>query len=420
MNKPSLVISCPIDTYSGYGARARDIVKALLAIGKYDIKILSQRWGNTRFGYLKDHNESELASLVIPTITAQPDIWIQLTVPNEFQPVGKYNIGMTAGIETTICDPSWIEGLNRMNLNIVSSNHSKQVFETSKFTVEEKGQVKGTVELQKPVEVLFEGVELSKYFVTKSNLNLSGIQEDFAFLFVGHWLQGDFGQDRKNVGYMIKAFLEVFKNKKNQPALILKTQSANASILDRDNLLNKIDQIRRTVKGNLPNIYLLHGEVSDEEMNELYNHSKVKAMVNLTKGEGFGRPLLEFSVVNKPIIASNWSGHIDFLDKEFNYLVNGTLTDVHTSAVVEKMILKESKWFTPNASDTGNSFTQILQHYKKYSELAKRQGYKSRNNFSTEKMRESLESLFDTNIPEFPKQVDLKLPTLQLPKLQKL
>ena len=420
MNKPSLVISCPIDTYSGYGARARDIVKALLAIGKYDIKILSQRWGNTRFGYLKDHNESELASLVIPTITAQPDIWIQLTVPNEFQPVGKYNIGMTAGIETTICDPSWIEGLNRMNLNIVSSNHSKQVFETSKFTVEEKGQVKGTVELQKPVEVLFEGVELSKYFVTKSNLNLSGIQEDFAFLFVGHWLQGDFGQDRKNVGYMIKAFLEVFKNKKNQPALILKTQSANASILDRDNLLNKIDQIRRTVKGNLPNIYLLHGEVSDEEMNELYNHSKVKAMVNLTKGEGFGRPLLEFSVVNKPIIASNWSGHIDFLDKEFNYLVNGTLTDVHTSAVVEKMILKESKWFTPNDSDTGNSFTQILQHYKKYSELAKRQGYKSRNNFSTEKMRESLESLFDTNIPEFPKQVDLKLPTLQLPKLQKL
>ena len=420
MNKPSLVISCPIDTYSGYGARARDIVKALLAIGKYDIKILSQRWGNTRFGYLKDHNESELASLVIPTITAQPDIWIQLTVPNEFQPVGKYNIGMTAGIETTICDPSWIEGLNRMNLNIVSSNHSKQVFETSKFTVEEKGQVKGTVELQKPVEVLFEGVELSKYFVTKSNLDLSGIQEDFAFLFVGHWLQGDFGQDRKNVGYMIKAFLEVFKNKKNQPALILKTQSANASILDRDNLLNKIDQIRRTVKGNLPNIYLLHGEVSDEEMNELYNHSKVKAMVNLTKGEGFGRPLLEFSVVNKPIIASNWSGHIDFLDKEFNYLVNGTLTDVHTSAVVEKMILKESKWFTPNDSDTGNSFTQILQHYKKYSELAKRQGYKSRNNFSTEKMRESLESLFDTNIPEFPKQVDLKLPTLQLPKLQKL
>ena len=420
MNKPSLVISCPIDTYSGYGARARDIVKALLAIGKYDIKILSQRWGNTRFGYLKDHNESELASLVIPTITAQPDIWIQLTVPNEFQPVGKYNIGMTAGIETTICDPSWIEGLNRMNLNIVSSNHSKQVFETSKFTVEEKGQVKGTVELQKPVEVLFEGVELSKYFVTKSNLDLSGIQEDFAFLFVGHWLQGDFGQDRKNVGYMIKAFLEVFKNKKNQPALILKTQSANASILDRDNLLNKIDQIRRTVKGNLPNIYLLHGEVSDEEMNELYNHSKVKAMVNLTKGEGFGRPLLEFSVVNKPIIASNWSGHIDFLDKEFNYLVNGTLTDVHTSAVVEKMILKESKWFTPNDSDTGNSFTQILQHYKKYSELAKRQGYKSRNNFSTEKMRESLESLFDTNIPEFPKQLDLKLPTLQLPKLQKL
>ncbi len=420
MDKISVVISCPIDTYSGYGARARDLVKALLKIEKYDVKVLSQRWGNTRFGYLKDHNEYELISLIVPNLTTRPNVWIQLTVPNEFQPVGEYNIGVTAGIETTISDPSWIEGLNRMNLNLVSSQHAKETFQRSQFNIEENGQTKGQIKLQKPIEVLFEGADLTKYFPTTSKFDLSTVKEEFAYLFVGHWLQGSFGQDRKNVGYMIKVFLEVFKNKKNQPALILKTQSANASILDRDQLLKKIDDIRKTVKGTLPNIYLIHGEMSDEEINHLYNHPKVKAMVSFTKGEGFGRPLLEFSLVNKPIIASNWSGHIDFLDKEFCYLINGTLTNVDKSAVVEKMILKESQWFTPNDTEAATALRLVYDNYKKYTELAKRQGYKSRTNFSWEKMAEQLDQILSSNLPEFAKQVQLKLPTLQLPKMNRV
>lgn len=419
MDKISVVVSCPIDTYSGYGARARDLVKALLKLEKYDVKILSQRWGNTRFGYLKDHNEHELASLIIPNLTARPNVWVQVTVPNEFQAVGEYNIGVTAGIETTISDPSWIEGLNRMNLNLVSSQHAKETFQRSQFNIEENGQIKGHISLQKPVEVLFEGADLTKYFPASSKFDLSEVKEDFAYLFVGHWLQGNFGQDRKNVGYMVKVFLEVFKNKKNQPALILKTQSANASVLDRDQLLKKIDDIRKTVKGTLPNIYLIHGEMSDEEINHLYNHPKVKAMVSFTKGEGFGRPLLEFSLVNKPVIASNWSGHIDFLDKEFCYLVNGTLTNVDRSAAVEKMILQESQWFTPNDTEAATALRVVYDNYKKYTELAKRQGYKSRTSFSWEKMAEQLDQILSSNLPTFAKQVELKLPTLQLPKLQK-
>jgi len=426
MSKINVTVSCPIDTYSGYGARSRDLVKALLKTGKYDVKVLAQRWGNTRFGYLQDHVESELISIIVPQVTSQPDVWIQVTVPNEFQKVGKYNIGVTAGIETTICDPSWIEGLNRMDLNLVSSNHAKQTFETSKFNIEKDGQIQGQVELQKPVEVLFEGADLDKYFKTDTkanmeiNLDLDSIKESFCFLFVGHWLQGDFGQDRKNVGYMIKAFLETFKNKKKQPALILKTQSANASILDRDNILKKIDGIRKSVKGTLPNIYVLHGEMSDDEVNELYNHSKVKAMISLTKGEGFGRPLLEFSLVNKPIIASGWSGHTDFLDPQFSYLLEGQLTNVHKSAAMKNMLLQEAQWFTPNDAQVATALRNVFDDYKKYSELAKRQGYKSRTKFSFDKMVEKLDSILSQNLPEFPKQVQLNMPSLSLPKLQKI
>ena len=428
MSKPTLVVSCPIDTYSGYGARARDFVQSIIDTDKYDVKILSQRWGNTRFGYLKDHGNESLHSRVITQLTQQPDIWIQITVPNEFQKVGKYNIGVTAGIETTLCDPSWIQGCNNMDLVIVSAEHAKKVFKESKFNVQDNktGQVTGIVELKTKVEVVFEGADIEKYMplALPVKLDLDSIDEMFCFLVVGHWLPGVLGEDRKNIGYTIKAFLETFKNKKSAPALLLKVQAGSGtSIMDREAVLDKIDAIRKTVKGKLPNIYLLHGELSDAEMNELYNHGKIKAMISLTKGEGFGRPLLEFSLVNKPIIASAWSGHTDFLDKEFVKYIGGTLTNVHPSAASKNMILTESQWFTPDAIQVGQALKDVYDNYKTYKELAKRQGHKSRTQFSYEKMRETLDSFLTQYVPEFPKQVQLKLPQLkkiELPKLKKV
>jgi len=121
--KPTFIISSPFDTFSGYGARSRDVIKAIIATNRYNVKLLSQRWGSTPFGFCKDNPEfSDLLNLVVlPPLNVQPDIWAQITVPNEFQPNGKYNIGFTAGIETTLCSAPWVEGMNRMDMNIVSS-----------------------------------------------------------------------------------------------------------------------------------------------------------------------------------------------------------------------------------------------------------------------------------------------------------
>lgn len=428
MSKLFCVVSCPIDTYSGYGARARDLVKALIKVKSddWDIRILSQRWGNTPWGYLKNHGEQDLLNRIIPQLPKQPDIWMQITVPNEFQPIGKYNMGITALIETTICDPSWIEGMNRMNLNLVSSNHSKNVAIGSKFEKRDPNQqVIGTVELNKPVEVLFEGVQIPKpdNTVTSLSTDLNDISEKFCFLYVGHWLQGVLGEDRKNTGMLIKVFLETFKNKKEQPALILKTSGVGSSIMDRDQIEKKIDEIRKTVKGNLPNIYLLHGELTDKQIVELYDHPKVKAMVNLTKGEGYGRPLLEFSLHKKPIITSGWSGQLDFLDSEFSCLVKGELKPVHPSAVVPNMILAESQWFTPDYATAGLFLKDVFENYENYLEKAKRQAYKSKTQFSWDKMCEKLNEIIELKLPNFPKPVELKLPQLkkiELPKLNEV
>lgn len=419
MNKNTVVVSCPIDTYSGYGARSRDLVKALLKLEKYDVKVLSQRWGNTSYGYLDDHNEKELSECIIKNLTSQPDIWIQVTVPNEFQKVGKYNIGVTAGIETTACAPQWIEGCNRMDLILTSSQHSKKVFETTKFDkTDSAGKTIGSLSLTSKVEVLFEGLDITKYFKTKSNFDLDSIKESFCFLFVGHWLQGDFGQDRKNIWYTIKAFLETFKNKKDAPGLILKTGLGTSSHMNTEIMLDKINGIRKTVKGSLPNIYLIDGDMNDSEINELYNHPKVKVMVSLTKGEGFGRPLLEFSSTGKPIIASNWSGHTDFLYPDFNKLVGGTITPVHKSAVVKDVILAESSWFTPDDGEVGKAFKEVHKNYKQFSELGKRQAFRTNKEYTLEGMTNLLDTILDQNLPEFPKQVELKLPELKLPKLK--
>ena len=428
MNKPNITISCPIDTYSGYGARARDFVKALIELDKFDVRILPQRWGETRWGYLKDHNDTIFTPRLVNQLTQQPDIWVQISIPNEFQKVGKYNIGVTAGIETTICDPSWIKGANNMDLLLVSSNHALESFNRSKFDVknEQTGQITEKIELTTKVEVLFEGADTTKYFVDKvqdtSNISktLDNIPEAFCFLTTGHWMQGAFGEDRKNIGFTIKSFLETFKNKTNAPALLMKSHSVTTSIMDRERMLDKINEVRKTVKGNLPNIYLIHGEVSDSEMNELYNHPKVKALISLPKGEGFGRPFLEFSLVNKPIIASSWSGQTDFLDKEFVRYVRGELTPVHKSALVKNIILEQSQWFTPDTIDVGKAYKELYKDYKEWMTKAKRQGHKSRTQFSYEKMVETLKTIVDTSIPEFPKQVELTLPKLQLPKLKKL
>jgi hypothetical protein len=225
--KNTFYVSCPIDTYSGYGARSRDFVKALINQDKYDVKVIPQRWGSTPFGFIDDHIEDWgflKKHLAGQQLTEQPDIWCQITVPNEFQPIGKYNIGVTAGIETTLVHHTWVEGINRMDLTLVSSEHSKQSFLNSVYTQHnQQNQPIGEIKVTKPIEVLFEGANLDIYKPTTEPCLIDvNIPEKFAYLFVGHWMQGNVGEDRKNVGLLVKAFFETFKNKTNAPALILK------------------------------------------------------------------------------------------------------------------------------------------------------------------------------------------------------
>ena len=204
---------------------------------------------------------------------------MQITIPNEFQKVGKYKIGVTAGIESTCPPPNFIEGMNRMDLNLVSSNFTKNTFSQIQITQnDQQGNPQKTIKLERPIEVLLEGLDMGVYFKKpgKSDL-LDNINENFCFLFTGHWLPGKFGEDRKNVATLVQTFLETFKGRGAKPALLLKTNKVDYSLLDKEQILKDIRKIKNKFnnKENLPNIYVLHGEFTNEELNKINNDHKV-------------------------------------------------------------------------------------------------------------------------------------------------
>ena len=425
MSKPLCLVTAPVATRSGYGSHSRDICRSLISMDKYNVKIFPVRWGNTPQNALNDADPND--KVIIDrlmndaNLEKQPDVHIHIVIPNEFQPVAKYNIGITAGIETTACPPEWIEGMNRMDLNIVPSKFTKETLKNMSFDrVDEQSKEKiGELKVNKPIEVLFEGTDTNifkktKVFSKELNDKFSKIKEDFCFLFVGHWLQGDLGNDRKDLGMLVKTFLETFKNMKKSPALLMKSSGATFSLIDKREILVKIEDIKRSVDAKvLPSIYLLHGDLTDEEMNELYNHPKVKSHVTFTHGEGFGRPLLEASISQKPIIASNWSGHVDFLTKNLSILLNGSMKKVSKQSFQKGIYVKDSYWFTVNYQAASKVLKNVFQNYNRFALNAAKQGTINKSRFSLNKMTEIFEKILDDNVPEFPKEVKLKLPKLK-------
>tara|TARA_R110001592_G_scaffold1706_4_gene10170 strand:- start:303 stop:1613 length:1311 start_codon:yes stop_codon:yes gene_type:complete len=435
INKPLLVFQGPVRSRSGYGDHTRDLISSLIDMDKYDIKIAPTRWGDCPETGLEGSNKDKLEHLIMlnNNLPKQPDVYINCSVPNEFQPLGRYNIGITAGIETTICDASWIEGCNRMDLIIVPSQHSKNILVSTQFDKmdNQTNQKIATLKLSKPIEVLFEGLDREIYkqvTVKQSELNteFKSIKEDFCFLYVGHWLNGKLGHDRKDTGMLIKSFCNAFIDKRKQPALILKTSSATFSVLDRTAILDKIKNITSSFGHKCPNVYLLHGDLTPQEMNELYNHSKVKAHVSFTKGEGFGRPLLEASVSGKPVIASGWSGQLDFLHPDHSTLLPGELKEVHKSARWKGVINEGSQWFYVNYAIAEKIMRDVYKSYKSYLPGARKQAYLSRTNFSIDKMTELFTEIINKYTSSIPQQVGIKLPKLKkankinLPKLKKV
>ncbi len=429
MGRPSVLVTAPVATRSGYGSRSRDVVHALIKLDKYDVKVFPVPWGSTAQNALDITNarDKSIFDCIIKDqndMPKNPDVHIHIVVPNEFMPVGKYNIGITAGLEATAIPQDWVEGINRMDLTLASSVFSKDVINLTQYTDNKTGQV---MKVEKPVDTLFEGTDTNIFYKKRSGTKFSKdivdvmgqIKENWCYLFVGHWLQGPDGHDRKDVANLIRSFMTTFRNRKDT-ALILKTSGATNCVMDREELLHKIRQIKITLdlpERALPSVYLLHADLYDDEMNDLYNHPKVKAHISFTHGEGFGRPLLEASLSGKPILATGWSGHTDFLNKNNTVLLPGGMIDVHPDSLPPNIYVKGQQWFCVNYPEASRQMLAVRKNYKKFKTNAMKQAMWNKSKFSFDAMTKRLGKILDDNLPKFTETV---IPKINLPKLEKV
>lgn len=437
MSKPVCVFQSPMWTRSGYGDLGLAIAKSLYRYDKFDLTFVPTKWGGCSRKYLSDDIndpiEKQLFEKVIKQpLTKQPELFIQCTIPNEFQTPAKYNIGITAGIETTLAKQDWVEGLNRMNFNIATSKHSKEVFENAVYQVQPQGQPQPTLlKSIKPCEVLFWGTDTSIFkktdeLSTTVDADLRQIPEEFCYLFVGQWTNNAIFGDRKDIGNLIRLFLETFSGMGSnpKPALILKTSGAAICNMDKYDIIARIKAVRDQVRiqsklTDIPNVYLLHGELTEKEMNSLYNHPKVKAMVNFTHGEGFGAPILEFSMSGKPILVSNWSGHLDFLDPKLCKLLDGEVAPLPPESVNEWLI-KDSAWFTVNYVKAAEIMRNVFYHYPGYLDRAEQLRVRNTEQFSTQAMDKVFHAMLDKYVPKFSTETKLILPKLKKVEVKKI
>ena len=430
MNKPTLVFQSPCFTRSGYGDHSRDLLKSLRKMDKYDIKIIPLRWGNTPQNNVDGESDFGrwMLERVITEVSDKPDVFIQVSVANEFSAKGGYNIGITAGVETTICPKDFIDGCNNMDLIIVPSNFTRQNIGGTVYQQKEEasGKIVGEIKVTKPIEVLFEGVDTEIFSKGGGKDVLENVKEDFNFLIVGHWLRGELGQDRKDIGMAIKTFATVFQYlpKDKRPGLIIKTSHAGFSVIDREGTREKLESVLKPLGDKCPSVYLIHGDMEETDMSNLYHHPKVKAMLSFTKGEGYGRPMAEFTLTGKPIITSGWSGQLDFLPAENAVLLEGSLTPVHESAA-DQFCMKEAQWFTANYSNAANKIYDVYSKYDTYSK--KSEGLKSNtlNNFTLDKMNDKFTQMLEHYVKVQPKLVPFNIPKvnsskMQIPKLNKI
>ena len=450
--KKLVVMVAPFNTRSGYGDHARSIFYSIMDRKDIDIKCIDVKWGSTPRNHLRPEVPRHKKLLDSFTnhqdIKQQPDVYIDIRIPNEYGGGGKFNIGITAGVETDIVSPEFIAGMNNMDLNIVPSNFTANTFKKCSYDQMQdmpdgSKQKTGQVSLQKPISVLFEGVDTDIYKpLSKEEIKSTFtddldnlIKESFAYLHVGQWTKGGYGEDRKNIPLMIKCFLQAFTNHSNPPALVLKTSGADFSILDKEETIKNIEKIKKQFSSanTLPSIYLIHGDLTIQEMSYLYNNPKIKCFISCTHGEGFGRPLLEATCCGLPVIASKWSGHMDFLNEKESLLIEGFVKEVPKGQIWKPIIVEPSKWFNVTESDVIRKVRMFHKKHSIFMKKGKRLGKTNLREFSLDKMASKFNTILDNVFKQIPSAMSLKLPklkkagekpktdtTVKLPKLKKI
>lgn len=328
---------------SGYGTHCRSIARWLLGKEKdWNLNITFQvlPWGITPW-LINPNYEDGLIGKIIERTDSVPkefDVSIQVQLPHEWDnSAAKYNVGVTAAIETDKCNPEWVAACNRMDAVVFPSEHARKSITNV-----------GNITTKNLVIPEAYNDAYGKEEVEKIDLDLD---TNFNFLIVGQMSGTSPETDRKNILHTLRWMFEVFKDDQDV-GIVLKTNLGRHTNIDRHNCATIVTQVIKEIRiGAFPKVHLVHGMMTDEEMASLYRNEKIKALVSLTRGEGFGLPLLEAAVSGLPVISTGWSGHTEFLSKGKSIEIDYSLSEVHKSKIDGKIFVEGSRWAKPSESD---------------------------------------------------------------------
>jgi glycosyltransferase involved in cell wall biosynthesis len=381
-----ILVSAPILSQSGYGVQARFALSVLRQHeDKFDIYLNVLNWGQTGFIFEEDEEYQYITSLRIKTEqyikqhNGNPpfDMSLQITIPNEWKRMAPINIGYTAGIETTHISPAWLEPSQQMDKIIVISEHAKNVFLNTAFQDDKGNQFKVTT----PIEV----VHFPWKQLEDAQIDLE-LPCDFNFLTVNQW------GPRKNIEGLISAFIDEFRNE--EVGLVVKTNRANDSTTDKLFIEKQLSELVASKGPKKCKIHLVHGTLTEQEMHGLYRHPKIKAFVTTTHGEGFGLPIFEAANEELPVIATNWSGHLDFLsvpDKEGVEKPMFGKIDFEIKPIQEQFIWagvmeKGTGWAFPLQNSVKARMREVVKDYPRFKSWAKKLASYNKNKFEKQKI----------------------------------
>ena len=371
----------PLLTASGYGEHSRQFFRWLETRNDIDLKVQCLNWGHTTW-YIDANIEEGLVGRIMSKTNfdfqkEKFDLSIQVQLPDEWDTsIARYNVGVSAFIETTKCSKKWFDCCNKMDKIIAPSKHAlKSVLANGK--------------LQKRAHVISE--PLNPLVLKEDNSFNINLEPDFNFLIVSQLTDMQPEDDRKNIAKTIAAFCEKFDGNKNV-GLVIKTNIGRSTLADRKitkDLLTSI--VKKHRKTDFPKVNMIHGLLTPQEMSAIYKHPKIKCLVSLTRGEGYGLPLMEAAACELPIIATNWSGHLDFL-KDFTK-IDYRLLAIPDSKVDGRVFQKDSFWAEPSIEDFKKKTEWVIKNYDMLKKSAKKQSKRIIRDYSQEAFNKKMNEI---------------------------